>query len=502
MLMTPDLIYRLLEALALGLGVALLLRLFGRFALVRRLQVSLILGAMMVGAYWLVSGLGLPGTILKVLIAVGIMIAANAALQLFDYLLWDYVLGKRRHIPIPRLLIDLFNFVVLTAVGVAVLNRLFAVELSAFLVTSTVISAVIGLALQDMLASVVAGLALQLERPFQVGDWVHVSGQEGQVMQMNWRTLTLKTLDNHNIILPNASVAKQDITNYSRPTPLQRMHVRVGVAYRHPPGQVKTVLARAAAQAEGVMADPPPEVVVDDYGDFSVQYDVRYWIADYAHWQQIHDAVMTRLWYELKRADLTIPFPVRDVTLHTLPADHETLAQEKLRREIFAELRPLPLFAPLNDSQIEQLVRNASTARYTAGEILVQQGEAGDSLFVIKSGRVRVELRREGAAALTVDTLGPDEFFGEMSLLTGEPRSASIVAETETEVIVVEKSDLAEVIRADMSLLDGLSLALEARVRHSADQVAAADSAPARPPMPPAALLTRIRGFFGIPWPT
>ena len=500
--MNPELLLpRLLQALGLGLGIAVVIRLFGRFTLVRRVQVSLIVGAVMAGAYLVLSGSDLPGeeSALRVVVAVGVMVAANTILQLFDYLLWDYVLGKRRHIPIPRLLVDLFNFVTLTAVALGVLNVFFGVALSTFLVTSTVVSAVIGLALQDMLASVIAGLALQLERPFTVGDWVHVSGQEGQVMQMNWRTLTLKTFDNHNIILPNANVAKQDIINYSRPTPLQRMHVIVGVAYRHPPGPVKEVLARAAAQARGVMMDPAPEVMVNDYGEFAVQYDIRYWIADYAHWQQIHDAVMTRIWYELKRAGLTIPFPMRDVTVRTLSEDHEMLAQEKLRREIFAELRPLPLFAPLNDSQIEQLVRNAHLERYTTGETLVRQGEAGDSLFVIKAGRVRVDVTREGGAAtLAVDTIGPDEFFGEMSLLTGEPRSASVIAETETEVIVVEKSDLAEVISADMSLLDGLSLALEARVRNTADQLAAADSAAIRPPMPHAALLTRIRGFFGI----
>ena len=498
--MPADLLLRLLQALGLGLGVAVLLRLFGRFAPVRRVQVSLIVGAVVAGAYLILAGSNVPGenTALKVVVAVGFMVAANTVLQLFDYLLWDYIFGKRRHILIPRLLVDLFNFVVLTAVGVGVLNRVFGVELSAFLVTSTVVSAVIGLALQDMLTSIVAGLALQLERPFTVGDWVRVSGQEGQVMQMNWRTLTLKTLDNHNIILPNANVAKQDIINYSRPTPLQRMSIGVGVAYGHPPGGVKETLTRSAAQAEGVMADPAPEAVVTDYGDSAIQYEVRYWIADYAHWQQIRDAVLTRIWYELKRAEMTIPFPIRDVKVHMLSADHETQALEKLRREIFAELRRLPLFAPLNEAQVEQLARNAAIEKYTTGETLVRQGEAGDSLFMIKSGRVRVEVKREGApAALAVDTLGPDEFFGEMSLLTGEPRSASIIAATETEVIIVEKADLAEVISADMTLLDGLSMALEARARNTADQLAAS-SAPTRPLMPRTALLTRIRGFFGI----
>lgn len=111
----------------------------------------------------------------------------------------------------PRLLVDLFNVIVMFAAALAVLNIVFGVQLGAFLVTSTVVSAVIGLALQDMLGNVVAGLALQIERPFSVGDWVMVSDQEGQVTQMNWRTLTVRTRNNHHVIVPNSRIAKQEI---------------------------------------------------------------------------------------------------------------------------------------------------------------------------------------------------------------------------------------------------------------------------------------------------
>ncbi len=489
------------QAIGLGLGVALILWLLRGFSPVRRLRASVLLAALIAGLYLVVRGSGIPGeaTALKVIIAAGVMLAANAVLQLLDLLLWDYLVSQRRHIVVPRLLVDLFNFVALTAVALAVLNRVFGVDLSALLVTSTVVSAVIGLSLQDLLGNVFAGLALQLERPFTVGDWVHVSGQEGQVVQMNWRTLTLRTRDNHNVFLPNASAAKQDIVNYSRPTPLQMLHADVGLAYRHAPGLAREVLARAAAGAEGVRADPPPEVLVKKYGEYAIHYDVRYWITDYTRLPQIQDAVLTRIWYELRRAGLTIPFPTRDLTVRTLPEDHEARAQEQLRREVFAALRPLSVFAPLTDAQIEQLGRGAALQRYTAGEALVRQGDAGDSLFVIKAGRVRVDVRGEGGQVTTVATLGPDEFFGEMSLLTGEPRSASVVAQSEVEVVLVDKPDLAAVITTDTRIPEALSVALEARMRRAADQVAAGLAAPAdkRPPQQ-AALLGRIRRFFGI----
>jgi CRP-like cAMP-binding protein len=315
---------------------------------------------------------------------------------------------------------------------------------------------------------------------------------------MNWRSVTLRTRDNQHYFLPNATIAKQEIVNFTRPSPLQRLRMTVGLAYRHPPSRVKEALARAATGLEGVNAAPAPEVVVTDYGDFAIQYEMRFWIADYARLEQIQDAVLTRVWYELRRADLVIPFPIRDVNVHTVPEDYEARAAERERRELFAVLRPLPLFAPLSDAQIEQLVRGAALQRYTAGEVLVRQGADGDSLFVVKSGQVHVD-RAESGQVMTVATIGPDEFFGEMSLLTGEPRTASVIAQVETEVVEVDKPDLAAVIAADANVLESLTLALEARMRHSAEHLAAATdllkdkSAPQH-----AALLGRIRRFFSI----
>lgn len=499
--MSQELLRNLALAAGLGFSVAVLLWLLRGYALMRRVRLSAFFGAIAFGLYLILSGAGWPGTHtgLRVLLGLSLLLGANTLIQFFDAVVWDYALGQRRHIHVPRLLIDVFNFVALAATALAVLNGLFGVELSALLVTSTVASAVIGLALQDLLVSIVAGLALQLEQPFRVGDWVVVSGQEGEVMQMNWRTLTLRTRDQHHVIVPNANVAKQDILNYSRPTSLQRQHLSIGLAYQHPPGAAQEVIARVLAASAGVRADPAPSVVVREYGDFAIEYDARYWIDDFERAEDIRANALTRLWYELRRAGLTIPFPTQDITVRTLPEDHAARASDKQRREVFAELRQLALFAPLTDAQIEQVVRGAVLHRYAESEALVRQGDPGDSLFVIKSGRVRVDVRADAGQVNTVDTLGPDDFFGEMSLLTGEPRSASVIAITETEVIVVDKADLREVLTADTHLLEAISLKLEARTRSTAEALASGSGPLLKKQSPQqVALVQRIRGFFGI----
>ena len=499
--LSSDLLLHIGQAVGLGLGAGLLLWLLRGFAPIRRIQVSGLFGVGLGGLYLIVAGSGLPqeALLLQILLAAGIMVAANTLLQLFDWLAWDYFLGQRRHLAVPRLLVDLFNFVALTAAALIVLNRIFQVSLSGLLVTSTVLSAVIGLSLQDILGNVVAGVALQLERPFTEGDWVVVSGHEGKVVQMNWRTLTLQTRDDNVIILPNANAAKQEIVNFSRPTPLQRLHAAISVAYRHPPGQVCAVLERAAGSVAGVVTEPPPEVLVASYGDFAILYDVRYWITDYECMEQIRGAVLARLWYELRRAGLSIPFPQREVTLRTLPEDHEARATQQLRQEIFAVLRPLAVFAPLSDAQVEQLALTAALQRYAAGEALVRQGDPGDSLFMVRTGQVRVDQKLEGGEVVSLVHLGPEEFFGEMSLLTGEPRSASVVAETETEVVVVDKPAFAAVLTADASITEALSEALVVRMRRSAEHTLAAGTEAAGKQSPQQAqLLGRIRRFFGI----
>lgn len=500
--MTTEFWNNLTFAVALGLIVAFVLWLFRRQAMMRRLRATAIIAAIVSGGYLILVSLGgvVSPVIVQLALAFSILLAANTLLQIFDWFVWDYLFGQRRGITVPRLIVDIFNFVALAVVALVVLNRVFSVDLSGFLVTSTVVSAVIGLALQDTLGNVITGLALQIEHPFTVGDWVKVSEQEGQVTQMSWRSVTLRTRDNHNIFIPNGNVAKQIIINFSRPTPLQRMHAVVSVAYGQPPGPVKELIAKAVTEARGVVAQPATIVVIRDYGEFAIHYDIQYWITNFADVNVIQDEVLTRVWYALQRAHISLPFPVRDVSVRMVEPNHEEQMALARRGRVEAALRPISILNPLTAEQITQLAQTSEQQIYTADEILVREKASGDSLFVIIAGRVRVEKRLEDGQVSVLAHLGPDDFFGEMSLLTGEPRSASVVAETETEVIVVHKTSLAEIALKDPRILEALTMALEQRMKHSAERVAAETGplAERRPGQPSSALLSRVRRFFGI----
>lgn len=496
--MPTDLTSTLLLAAGAGLAVAVLLWLLRAHEPVKRVRLWLFLAVLAAGLYFVLQALGAPptGFVLRLVAAAGLLLGVNTLLQLFDLLVIDYLLSRHRHVAVPRFADDLINFFVLAAAVLAVLSLVFEVDLTTLLVTSTVISAVIGLSLQDLLGNVIAGLALQMEHPFVVGDWVQTGDHEGRITQMNWRTLTLCTRDNSEVVIPNSNAARQDIINYSRPTPLQAVHSRVGIAYRHPPGTVRDVLERAITGAPGVQATPPVEVRVGAYGESAIEYDVRYWIVDLAARDDIQDEVMMRIWYALQRARLAIPFPQREVTVYTLPADSEAVARAALHNRLVGVLKRLALFAPLSDENIERVARSAALHCFTAGEVLVRQDDAGDSLYVICSGSVRVDRRQEDGHTITLHSLGPDDFFGEMSLLTGAPRTASIVAETDCEVVVVDRAGFRDVLTNDPAVLDELTGHLAERARR-VENLPTAAGQPSEPPAR-ARLGEQIRKFFGL----
>jgi small-conductance mechanosensitive channel len=493
----------ILTGLGVGLVIGLALWLIRRHTDRNRVRLWIILTVLNALIYLLLRVAGLPpeSTVCKIVLAAAIFLAANTLLRFANYLVWDVVLREKRDVVVPRLVIDIINFIFLAVVAIAVLNSIFNVRLTAFLVTSTVISAVIGLSLQDILGNIFAGLALQIERPYNVNDWVSVSGYEGRVVERNWRTLTLLTRENHVVNIPNATVSKEPVANYTKNDPLEMGHAVVGVAYDHPPGVVKDVIIKAVRETKGVQSDPCPDVLVKEFADFSIVYDVRYWIRDYRRKPQIDDAVKCRIWYSLHRAGLKIPFPVRDVIVHTLPPDHDARIREKLHREIAEELRRLDLFSPLSDEQIEELASSSAKLRYAEGETLVRQGTPGDSLYLIRSGRAEVEVSGAGGSRATVAELGPGDFFGEMSLLTGEPRSATVVATEETEVVVVDRDGLAPILASDLGIVDQLSEHLEERRSELEDSLADLSTRTARAGKAEQRkedLLSRIRGFFGV----
>lgn len=313
-------------------------------------------------------------------------------------------------------------------IGLVLLTSTF---LSQQLVTTSAVSAVvIGFALQDTLGNAFAGLAIQSEKPFHVGHWIKVGEYEGRVAEVTWRATKLRTKAGNFVVLPNNIVSKEAITNYSAPAAPTRLQIEVGASYLAPPNQVKAAIMEAIRHSSRVLAAPAPDVVLVAFDSSAITYRARFWIDDYEADEASRDEVRTAIYYSFQRHGIEIPWPIQiQYEREWKEQDAGAKVEEEGRL-----LAAVDLFAPLAPEQRQQIAMSAPMAVYGSGETIVRQGEEGQSMFVVVSGSVSVVLE---PSRNEVARIQPGGYFGEMSLLTGEPRSATVLAVGDVAVVEI-----------------------------------------------------------------
>jgi small-conductance mechanosensitive channel len=292
---------------------------------------------------------------------------------------------------------------------------------SELITTSAVSAVVIGFALQDTLGNAFAGLAIQSEKPFHVGHWVRVGDHEGRVSEVTWRATKLRTKAGNFVIVPNNIVSKEPIINYSEPAAPTRLEVEVGASYLVPPNQVKAAVLEAVRHCSRVLEAPAPDVVLLSFDASAINYKARFWVEDYERDEAARDQVRTAIFYAFQRHNIEIPWPIQvqyEQQLQVPDPEAKIAAEEEL-------LSGVDLFAALTPELRHEVARSAPMVVFGAGEVIVKQGEPGQSMFVIARGTVSVVLE---PGRQEVARIEPGGYFGEMSLLTGEPRSATVIA--------------------------------------------------------------------------
>src|SRR5215213_836306 len=389
----------LILPLVYGLAVFVLLliinRLLRRSGALRPLAIPYLIGALALSLAAIVitalAGRPLDRTFHDLLLAVIVCSWGFVALGLIEDLLvvrW----ARRSSTVMPRLVLDIGRALAFIMVILLTLSFVLGVQLNSIVISSTILTAVIGLALQDLLKNVIAGIALQAERPFEIGHWVEINKQIGRVVEMSWRATRVITVDGNYIIFPNANLAQAELINYTLGSPVQAMHVQIGLGYSHPPNLVKQVLTQAALASPDVCREPPPSIKLIQYGDYSVTYDIKFWLYTYDRYPDKRDAVMTSAWYHLHRAGLKLPFPIREVYMHQIDPLSEADQHHIQIEQIVGALRQIELLAVLENAELHALAEHVGTRLYGRGEVLARQGEVGDTFFIIRSGRVRIDV--------------------------------------------------------------------------------------------------------------
>jgi small-conductance mechanosensitive channel/CRP-like cAMP-binding protein len=348
---------------------------------------------------------------------------------------------------LPLIASDLVVGLGYVVVSITVLSRN-GVNPTSALVSGAAVSAVLAISLQSTLGNVIGGVALQLDGSIHEGDWLQLdNGKVGKVRAVRWRHTVLETRDWSTIIVPNAQLLASSFTilgkRDDRAVP-QRLWVWFNVDFRFAPSEVVRVVGDAitASPIDNVADDPPPSVVCMDLArdgrDSVATYAVRYWIRDLASDDPTSGRVRARIYTALQRAQIPLAVPAHTAFVELKDEARTTRRDLRHFEAQLVALKTVHLFRTLTDEELRLLAAGMHHVTYTAGEVITRQGGTAHWLYVLTAGAAEIRVDPNRAAAddaaeppggpIVVATIHAPDFFGEMSLMTGEPRSADVVA--------------------------------------------------------------------------
>jgi small-conductance mechanosensitive channel/CRP-like cAMP-binding protein len=499
-----------------GLGVAVLVAalLVSKFAPskrrhIRNVLVLLALVGVAHGVAWLAELAGHAQTAHYVRV-VGSIFEAWGAIGLGTIFVFDLLLRAMRF-EAPAIIVDLAVALTCLISGAVILHRE-GLTPPSVLAGGAVVSAVVALSMQTTLGNVVAGIALQLDGTIRVSDWIALeNGKQGRVVEIRWRSTVLETRDGATLVVPNGALVGSQVLVLGRKDGAAgpaRLWVWFRVASEHPPDKVVSLVEEALrlAPIPNVADHPPPSCVCMDLGakdspiDGAVGYAVRYWIRDLQSDDPTSSAVRARIHAALRRAGIPLATPTRAIRT-AVEAELRADEAERRRTERRAAIDRVSLFADLTDAERSTLADALREAPFASGEVITKQGNTAHYLYILARGKADVRLCKDGLpGSERVATLTAPDFFGEMGLLTGEPRSADVVAASEVLCYRLEKRAVERLVRERPAIADALSKrAAERRmemvaVRDHLDE-AAKRAAAAREE---GRILAELRTFFGL----
>jgi small-conductance mechanosensitive channel/CRP-like cAMP-binding protein len=437
-------------------------------------------------------------------------LAVRAANYAFGIIAWlalawlgaralDLILARAAvgpQVRIPRLLRDMGRVVLFGMAVVAIVNFVLGRSATGLLAASGVLVAVVGFALRNLIADIFSGLALSLEHPYRIGDWIEAgSGVVGQVVEIDWRATRLVTRDNVSVVIPNGLIAAGKLLNYSYGDGRYRARLDVMLDASIPVDRAKRVLLTGAIATPGVLSEPPPQVQVQECTDRGVTYIVRYWVSDFVNDQHCRDAVASNVLQSLHQSGLALAYPKRDVIV----ARQRPVATQ-LRPSRPALLERTELFACLTSQERAELAELMAERTYAAGTPVVRQGDPGASLFILAEGVLDVHVAADGSKPTRLDRMLPGDVFGEISLLTGKPRSASVTSATDAVVYEIDKQDLEPILRRRPELAQDLAAVMQRHQSHNQERLQALSTTESleAPADPVPNLMRRICSFFGL----
>lgn len=370
-----------------------------------------------------------------------------AGISVLNALLTTQQQTLKWQIQVPNLFFQVARAGVVLSIGYYVINDIWHINLSGLITGVGVASAVIALALQDTLNNLVSGLLLLVAKPFQIGDWIEFDGKKARVVEMNWWSVTLTDPWGCNVNVPNGTLSKATVSNYSQEPVWQ--NISVGYSYDHPPNQVIAALNTLVEGIEDIETQGIAGVA--DYGDCAINYQLWYSVLPEKAWG-VYNQLMARVYYLSERHGFSMPYPIAVQynvdAKQGLPNEIPQVVENR-QQELTNYLRSLPYFFSVDDGGVEQLADQAKFKTYGIGELITQEGKPDEGLYFVYKGKVQSSLTDQLGELQKVRELCVGEAFGEMALYPGEVSPVTVIAHEDVEIIVIPADEIVQLIQSN-----------------------------------------------------
>lgn len=408
--------------------------------------------------------------------------------RVIDALVFDVVISRRRNVVAPQLLRQIVAIVLYGLLVASALKAILKVDVTPALTGGAVLAAVIGLALQETLGNLFSGIALHMEGAFDVGDVLHSGEYVGVVESVTWRATRMRGFNNQTIVLPNSLIARERLEVFPHGN-LNARILQLGIDYNVAPSTVIEIVSQAAAHVDGVARELPCFARVGAFADSSVVYELKYHTRDYAKRDRIDADIRKAVWYALHRNKISFATPVRAFQTYTPPETRHEVARD----EVLSRLREVDILSPLSEDSRQTIAAGTRVHFYSKGETILRHAAAGDSMFVVHSGTASVRLADESHEGWhEVAQLGAGTVFGEMALLTGETRTADVVALTDVTALEIGKDALQPILTGHPNLVEAMTAKVVQRKGHL-DAIRSGE-----PEEEERTIVSRVRAWFGL----
>lgn len=431
-------------------------------------------------------------TVVKVLRIVLWMAIVIAIVRFIAFMAIRAAARRSAQAEVSSLLKTVFSIIVYIIAFVVIFQTQFPdVPLTGIFTGSTILGIVVGLALQDTLGNLFAGIAMQADQPFQVGDVVSLQSRGiGVIEGVSWRGVRIRTFQNKLLVISNAVLGKELI----EVAPKDNLNARIvffNTVYSASPAHTASIVREAMRHCDNVSQKMRPVVRIRNLGDNGIDWEVKFWVEDYTKFNDTDALVRERIWYAFQREKIHFAYPTRSVHVEEPKPEIDV---EVAVNVVTERLKRVPIFDPLSQEEMDRLAKSSKSRIYAPGEAIVRLGGEGNSMFIINSGRVEVQIIENGHPK-KVNELSENDFFGEMSLLTGQPRTANVIATVETEVLQIRKNALKPILENNPVLVQSITDIITERL---AMLTKSDDEKPENADQRKKGVLRSIRKFFGI----